>query len=261
MTNIQDLIDAGALFVINHSGGKDSQAQMIHILRQVPATQCVVIHADLGEVEWHGAKELAAKQAADAGVPFIVAKANYKDGSEKTLLNMVEKRFAEKPGVPSWPSSDCRSCTSDLKRDPIAREFKRYAKAHGFSVVVNCQGIRAAESTERRKKNPFTRNERASCTGRDVFEWYPIFDLTTAEVFATIRDAGQEPHWAYAAGNERLSCVFCIMGKQSDLINGFKHRPELAAKYIALEEKTGYTMHQARKSLRELVGDAIDLAA
>lgn len=64
----------------------------------------------------------------------------------------------------------------------------------------------------------------------------------TREVFATIRDAGQTPFWAYQSGNERLSCVFCIMGSRSDLANGRKHRPELYQEYIEIEEETGWTM-------------------
>lgn len=36
MTGIQSLIDAGALFVSNHSGGKDSQAMLIKLLDVIP---------------------------------------------------------------------------------------------------------------------------------------------------------------------------------------------------------------------------------
>jgi hypothetical protein len=79
--------------------------------------------------------------------------------------------------------------------------------------------------------------------------------MTTPEVFKTIRDAGQTPHWAYAAGNSRLSCVFCILASAQDLANGARHRPELLAKYLELEARTGYTMHQSRKPLGELVAE------
>jgi 3'-phosphoadenosine 5'-phosphosulfate sulfotransferase (PAPS reductase)/FAD synthetase len=260
MTTIRELIARKALFVVNHSGGKDSQAMMIRLLEQgVPAEQMLVVHASLGEVEWHGALELAEKQAADAGVPFIVARAVYKDGSEKTLLNMVEKRFADRPEVPSFPSPEQRQCTSDLKRGPITRETLRYMKAHGLKLVVNCAGLRAAESTSRRKLEPFkqlTSTHALAKAGREAYDWLPIHSLTTAEVFATIKAAGQEPHPAYAAGNERLSCVFCIMGKPSDLANGARHRPELFAKYVELEKTTGYTMHASRIPLAELVAQA-----
>lgn len=257
MKTINELVAQGALFVVNHSGGKDSQAMMIKLLQQVPAAQMVVIHADLGEVEWHGAKELAQKQAADAGVPFVVAHAVYKDGTEKTFLNYVEHRNTLKAGkVPPFPSSKQRWCTSELKRGPIQRELRRYAKAHGFNLVVDCQGLRADESPNRSKLAVFELNDKLSAAGREVYDWLPIHGMTTAEVFATIRDAGQEPHDAYKNGNERLSCVFCIFGSKGDIARGAKARPELFAKYVEMEERTGYTMHMSRKSLTQLVAEA-----
>ena len=247
LPSIADLIAARALFVVNHSGGKDSQAMLIEIARLVPASQIVVVHASLGEIEWHGALELAQEQAAALGVPFIVARA------EKSFLDMVERRFAIRPDVPSFPSASTRQCTSDLKRGPIEREIRRHAKAVGARIVVNCTGIRAAESASRAKVEVFKKHERNSVAGRDWYEYAPIHAMSTAAVFETIRAAGQEPHPAYAAGNERLSCVFCIMGSRNDLKKGAAARPELFEKFAALEERTGYTMHMSRKSLRELV--------
>jgi 3'-phosphoadenosine 5'-phosphosulfate sulfotransferase (PAPS reductase)/FAD synthetase len=255
MTNlptIQELIERKALFVVNHSGGKDSQAMMINLLKvhSVPVEQLVVVHASLGEIEWDGALELAEKQAREAGVTFIVARA------QKSFFDMVERRFAERPEVPSFPSASHRQCTSDLKRGPIEREVRRYMKEHGLLLVVSCTGVRAAESAARAKLTPFARNERNSVAGRDWYDWNPIFTLSTDEVFETIRQNGQEPHWAYAEGNERLSCVFCIMGSKNDLARGAKARPDLFAKYVELEQRTGYTMHMSRKSLTELVAEA-----
>lgn len=252
---IQDLVSRGALFVANHSGGKDSQAMLIRLLEVIPPSQLLVIHASLGEIEWHGALELAEKQAADAGLPFIVARA------AKTFFDMVERRFAERPDVPSFPSASYRQCTSDLKRGPIEREIRAYAKARGLSIIVNCTGVRAAESPARAKLNPFTRNDRNSKAGREWYDWNPIFTLSTADVFQVIADAGQSPHPAYADGNERLSCVFCIMGSRNDLAHGAKARPDLFARYVELETRTGYTMHMSRKPLSELVADAAREAA
>lgn len=247
---IADLVARKALFVINHSGGKDSQAMMIKLLEVVPAEQMLVVHASLGEMEWHGALELAERQAADAGVPFIVARA------QKSFLDMVERRFADRPDAPSWPSAQYRQCTSDLKRGPIEREIRGYMKARGLSLVVSCTGVRAAESTSRAKLNPFKLSTSNSKAGREWYDLCPIFTLTTDQVFATIADAGQTPHAAYAAGNERLSCVFCIMGSKNDIARGALARPELFARYVELEQRTGYTMHMSRKSLTQLVEEA-----
>lgn len=247
---IAEMIKKGALFVANHSGGKDSQAMLIRLLEIVPPSQMIVVHASLGEVEWEGALEHAQTQATASGVLFIVAHA------VKTFFEMVEHRFAVRPESPSWPSAANRQCTSDLKRGPIQREVRRYAKENGFSLIVNCMGLRASESAGRAKKEVFKRSAENSVAGRDWYEWLPIHALTTEEVFATIRGAGQLPHWAYRAGNERLSCVFCIMGSKRDIANGARYRPALFAKYVEMERRTGYTMHMSRKSLTELIAEA-----
>lgn len=219
---------------------------LIRLIERVPAKQLIVVHASLGEMEWPGAMELARDQAAAAGLPFIVATAT------KTLLEMVERRFESRPEVPSWPSASTRQCTSDLKRGPIQREVRRYAKANGFKVIVNCLGLRAQESPGRAKRVPFRLNERDSNSVNTWYEWLPIHNLSTPEVFSIIEEAGQKPHWAYAEGNDRLSCLFCIMANKHDLKNGRKQNPELFEKYVALEKRTGYTMHMSRIPLLEL---------
>lgn len=245
--DVAELISRGALFALSHSGGKDSQAMMLYVLERVPPKQVVVLHASLGEIEWEGALELAETQARDAGVPFVVARAG------KSLLDMVEHRYATRPEVPSWPSHSSRQCTSDLKRGPLQRELRRYAKANGFSLIVNCMGLRAEESTGRAKQSPLRFNEGCSKGGREWYDWLPVHSWTTDQVLSTIRAAGQQPHFAYYCGNDRLSCVFCIYGSARDLANGARHRPELAARYMELEVRTGYSMHVSRRPLHELI--------
>lgn len=246
-TDVEALVASGALFVANHSGGKDSQAQLIKLLEVIPAAQIVVVHASLGSMEWPGAMELARDQAVACGLPFIVAKAS------KTLLEMVARRFEGRPEVPSWPSASTRQCTSDLKRGPIQREVRHYAKANGFKTIVNCLGLRAQESPGRAKRQPFRMNERDSNSVLTWYEWLPVHDLSAKEVFGIIEDAGQQPHYAYALGNERLSCVFCIMASKRDLANGAANHPALLAEYAAMERRTGYTMHMSRIPLVQLV--------
>lgn len=240
--------DAGALFVANLSGGKDGQVMFIHLLEHIPASQILAVHATLGESEWPGALEHAQAQAEAAGVPFLVAQAG------KTFLGMVERRFESRPEVPSWPSSSTRQCTSDLKRGPITREVRRYAKARGITRIVNCMGMRAAESSARAKKQPWAEHPEHGVAGRSWYDWLPVHELSTAEVFETIQNAGQEPHPAYALGNDRLSCVFCLFGSPGDLRNGALQNPKLYARYVGLEKKTGYTLHMSRRSLEEITG-------
>ncbi|REK69313.1 phosphoadenosine phosphosulfate reductase family protein [Paenibacillus paeoniae] len=226
MERIQQLIDQGAIFFCSHSGGKDSQAMYAYLRTLVPDHQIVVVHADLGDVEWQGVQEHILTTTEHE---VFTVRAN------KEFLEMVDAR-----GM--WPSAKHRQCTSDLKRGPIMKFIRHYLKDRGLRIGVNCMGIRAAESTARAKKEPFRFNASESCGHRDVWDWMPIFDWTTQQVFQYIKDAGQEPFWAYADGNERLSCVFCIMGSVNDLRHGARCNPDLYRRYVDLERKIGHTM-------------------
>ena len=196
----REMIRRGALFALNHSGGKDSQAMTILLARIVPRQNLLAVHAPLGEVEWPGTIEHI-EATIPGGVPLVLAPV----ASGKTLLDRIEERGR-------FPSASVRWCTSDFKRSPIERELRRYLKAHPRfgGRVVNCMGHRADESAARAARAAWTRNAHNSKAGREWVDWLPVHALSTADVFRVIRDAGQSPHWAYAAGMRRLSCSFCI---------------------------------------------------
>jgi 3'-phosphoadenosine 5'-phosphosulfate sulfotransferase (PAPS reductase)/FAD synthetase len=239
---IQEMRDAGALFAVNHSAGKDSQAMLIALREAgIPDEQMVVIHADLGEVEWEG--NLDHIEANSAGLPLIIAK------PKTGFFDMVERRQM-------FPSAAQRQCTSDLKRGPIERELRRYLKENPRfgGKLVNCMGMRAAESPARAKKKALTFSARNSKAGRDWWDWLPIHHLSTEEVFETIRSAGQEPHPAYALGMTRLSCCFCILASASDLRISAQANPELYRRYVETEQRIGHTLSMSRKPLTEVTG-------
>jgi len=250
-SQVQDLISRGAIFYCSHSGGKDSQAQYALLHALVPADQLVVVHADLGDIEWDGVQEHI---RATVFQEVNVVRAVWKDGTPKDLLSQVERRYQARPDVPCWPSSSTRFCTSDLKRDPIHKFIRQDLKARGSLLGVNATGLRAEESPARAKRPTLELNKRLSKAGREVYEWLPIHHLTTQEVFEIIARAGQEPFHAYLEGNERLSCVFCIFGCQGDLRNGARQRPELLQKYVDLETRTGYTFFH-KQSILDKIGD------
>ncbi len=239
---VLDLIARGATFVVNHSGGKDSQAMYLMIRKLVPASQIVIVHADLGEVEWGGAVDHIEKTT--AGEPLHVCR------SRRGLLQMIEER-----GM--FPSPSQRQCTSDLKRGPIERTVRQL----GVKLIVNCMGMRAQESSGRSKLAAFKLSERNSKAGREWYDWLPIHTLTTDQVFSEIAAAGQKPHWVYAAGMSRFSCCFCIMSSQGDLTTAARLNPSLYAKYVGLEKSTGQVMMMpskthGRRSLEQITGIA-----
>ena len=247
----RDMIRRGALVAVSVSGGKDSQAMTILLARTVPRDQLVVVHAPLGEVEWPGTVEHI-KKTMPAGVPLIFAHV----ASGKSLLERVEER-----GM--FPSMRNRFCTADLKRSPIERELRRYLKAHPRFAgrIVSAMGLRRDESADRARRIPWKRSDRNSRAGRDWFDWLPIFDLTTDDVFRVIRDASQSPHWVYAEGMSRCSCSLCIFSSKSDMRRAAELRPRLYRKYTEIEKRIGHTLSPSGVALPDLTGIPADPAA
>lgn len=175
--------------------------------------------------------------------------------------------------APFWPSSASRYCTSDLKRGPIdtalrsaevvisaegVRADESHARAKKPAVEVRA-GITASSNQEGR--NLSAMQPEAALAGRQpgqrvAFNWRPLLNFNTDEIWqacgTTTADlnrrrvlykAGQHEealqgwpcHPAYVFGNERLSCAFCVLGSQNDLLNGAQHNPELYAHLLQLE--------------------------
>lgn len=241
MREIIDLIRRGALFVINDSGGKDSQAMKVLLKQLVPHHQLLIVHAHLPEVEWEGSLEHIERYA--DGIPVIVAQA------PKTFIEMVDHRQM-------FPSPKNRQCTSDLKRNPIERELRRYLKAHPEfgGLLVNCMGLRAAESVGRSKLVAFKRSEKNSKAGREWYDWLPIHDYTDAQVFASIRAAGEEPFWTYARGMKRKSCCFCIFATDADHTLAAQLVPHTYALVCGREKRHGFSLSMSGRMLPEITG-------
>ena len=248
MKTIQKLIHNNALFVVNHSGGKDSQVMMLRIAELVPASQILVIHAPLGEVEWQGTMEHI-ENTIPQNIPLLQAPV----ASGKTLLERIEERQ-------QFPDPARRWCTSDFKRGPIEREIRRYLKQNPQhnGLIVNCMGMRAEESPGRAKLQDFTYSARNSKAGREWYDWLPIHELKEHEVYSQISEAGQKPHWAYKAGMSRLSCAFCIMASKKDLHTASTLRPNLYKKYVDLEVRINHTLSPSRKFLPDIIAEFIN---
>ncbi|WP_198529756.1 phosphoadenosine phosphosulfate reductase family protein [Achromobacter sp. DH1f] len=189
---ILELISRGALFVVNHSGGKDSQAMYLVLRAFIPASQMVIVHADLGAVEWAGAVDHI--KATTTSEPLHICR------SRRTLLQMIEER-----GM--FPSPQQRQCTSDLKRGPIERTIRTIveirikkwvgrgpdarigtqeradALAAGMGLIVNCMGMRAEESSGRAKLTPFKLHTGNSKAGREWYDWLPIHEMLEDQVY------------------------------------------------------------------------------
>jgi 3'-phosphoadenosine 5'-phosphosulfate sulfotransferase (PAPS reductase)/FAD synthetase len=224
------------VILVNTSGGKDSSVMAHQVITQAKAAgvvdRVVLVHATFRE-EWQGTEALVHRQAAAlGGIPVEVCRRH------EELLDYVARRG-------KWPSNKARYCTSEFKRAPIDKVITRIATRPGHQVkVLNCMGLRAQESSARAKKVAFERDARRTNSKRLVDVWLPIFSMSTAAVWAYIREHAIEQHEAYALGMPRLSCVFCIFAPRNALLLAGKHNPDLLAEYVAVEKTIGHTFRE-----------------
>lgn len=244
---------------VSSSAGKDSQAMLdrvVALARRADALdRVVVIHADLGRVEWQGTGELAREQAEAYGVRFELTS---RIGGESRIDGKVYRKgerfgdlldYAERRGA--WPSNTNRWCTSDFKRGPILRVFTKLASEWRERVtggaggacrpcrILDCMGLRADESPARAKKLAFV--ERSRSRTQEIDTWLPIHGWTEAQVWECIRRSGVRHHPAYDAGMPRLSCVFCIFAPRAALMIAGRENPELLDEYVRVERKIDHT--------------------
>lgn len=278
--------------LVNSSAGKDSQAMLAYLValadaQGYPRNRLIVVHADLGRVEWEGTRELAEAQAKAYGLRFevvereedlldhvVTRRANLDAAAEVLELEACAlwyagvHQFAElawadarkRRATPAWPSSTARWCTSDHKTSQVSKLMTRLvdewrgAGGEGAMRILNTLGIRAAESPARAKKEPLGADS-ASNTKREVTRWLPIFEWSDQQVWDTIRASGLPWHPAYDAGMPRLSCAFCVLAGRRELVLAARLNPGLAREYIAVEDQVGHTFKN-KMSVREIAREA-----
>lgn len=244
-------ITAYDIILINSSAGKDSLAVLDHVVKLADAAgvlrKVVVVHCDLGRVEWAGTRDLAQRQAERYGVRFEVVK------RDRDLLHQLEhERFM-------WPDMARRWCTSDQKTAQVKKLMTKLVREKGLPRrvrILNVLGIRADESPKRAKMAAFSKDEATNLTKRDVDRWYPIHEWSADQVWAYIRSHELEYHPAYDLGMPRLSCVFCVFASEAALTLAAQHNPELGAEYARIEIKLG---HKFRRDLS--IADVVEKAA
>lgn len=239
---------AADLIMANSSAGKDSQAMLHHVVHLASAAGVLdrvhVVHCDLGDVEWKGTRELAAAQAAHYGLPFHVCTRPQGDLLQQIAERHRTLRARGDTTTPAWPSSAARYCTSDHKRGPVRVLITKLVTAMGLdrpARVINALGLRAAESAARARRPDLAADEAASSGRRTITTWLPVLRWSDREVWQAIADAGTPYHPAYDSGMRRLSCSFCVLADEDSLITAARLRPQLAERYLALEQYVGHT--------------------
>lgn len=230
-SEVQELLDQKAPVAVGVSGGKDSHAvawAMSKLLEDYEGPK-VLIHSDLGSVEWLDSLPACERIAEATGWELMTCarKAGGMMERWESRWESSTRRYVNMETVCvvlPWSTPAMRFCTSELKVDPITSALK---KRFGKVPMINVTGIRAEESSARAKQpivSPGAKLPPGSIS------WRPIHSWLLEDVWEAIRESGVDAHEAYTRfGSSRVSCRFCFSGDTEVVTRaGIKPIKELA---------------------------------
>lgn len=222
---VDEMLARNAVVAIGVSGGKDSDACAIattEYLDRIGHTgPRLLVHADLGSVEWRQSQSKCEGLAATLGLELVTVRRKAGGMMERwqsrwdNNVARYESLSCVKLILP-WSTPSMRFCTSELKSAVIASELKKRFKGQ---EIINVTGIRREESAGRKKAAVAKDDPRLAQKNAAGITWNPVIEWTIGEVKAAIARRGIELHEAYTKYlMTRVSCVFCIMSSAGDLI-------------------------------------------
>ncbi|WP_244818470.1 phosphoadenosine phosphosulfate reductase family protein [Caballeronia sp. Lep1P3] len=221
---VASLLTTDAVVAIGVSGGKDSVACALAVARHLDAIghngPRILVHSDLGRVEWKDSGPACERLAAHLGWELLTLQRKAGDMLarwEKRWSNNVE-RYRDLSCVRlilPWSTPSMRFCTSELKGSLINSALNKRFPTHN---IVSVTGVRRQESNARSKMAVAAPLAPLSTKGRTSVTWNAIIEWTVDEVFTEIAAAGLALHEAYTVyGASRVSCAYCIMSSLDDL--------------------------------------------
>jgi 3'-phosphoadenosine 5'-phosphosulfate sulfotransferase (PAPS reductase)/FAD synthetase len=222
---IAGLLHTHAPVALSVSGGKDSSAMSLatcSYLDEIGHTgPRILIHSDLGRVEWRESLPMCQKLADFLNVELVVVRRAAGDllSRWKVRWDSNVARYANLETVClvlPWSTPSMLFCRSELKAAVICREL---VQRFPGQIILSPTGIRREESPTRAcapisAPQPRLTSKTSQTSGHD---WYPIADWTLSEVLAYHRLRQFPLHPGYARGMTRISCAYCVMGSAGDL--------------------------------------------
>ena len=223
---ITSALEAGAAVAIGVSGGKDSAVTALATIDYLKDLgHCgprVLIHSDLGRVEWRQSLPACHRLADRLGLELIVVRRETGDLLDRWRSRWENnvRRYAEMSCVKlilPWSTASMRFCTSELKTSIICRALvQRFAG----QTILSAIGIRRQESPNRAKAPVAKQQPKLASVSQRTqgWDWHPILDWTAHDVFGYLEERGFALHEAYTVyGSSRVSCCFCVLSAQRDL--------------------------------------------
>ncbi|PEH40465.1 hypothetical protein CRM94_17275 [Burkholderia gladioli] len=252
---VETMLARNAVVAVGVSGGKDSDACAIAVARHLDAIghtgPRILMHADLGRIEWRDSLPSCERLAQRLGWELQVARRKAGD-----MLDRWEVRWRNNVAryealscvklILPWSTPAMRFCTSELKAAVLSSALrKRFPQGD----IINVTGIRRQESASRSKmpiSKPSTALTRKGGAG---LTWNPIIDWPVQDVAHAIQRAGLSLHEAYTKyGTSRVSCCFCIMSSEADLIASAtcEDNHEAYIRMVELEVKSSFAFQGNR---------------
>jgi len=224
---ITELLSLHAPVSFSTSGGKDSGAMALatstyldEMGHQGPR---LLIHADLGRVEWRESRPLCQHLADWLDLPLVVVRRQAGDLLDRWRVRWRNncERYANLETVRlilPWSTASMLFCRSELKAAIICRELvQRFPQ----QTILSATGIRWQESSTRAKAPiwaPQYRLENVTHNTKGV-DWHPIVAWQLSQVLSYHQLRQFPLHEAYTRyGMSRVSCAYCVLAGLADLV-------------------------------------------
>jgi len=260
-------------FVVAFSGGKDSTAALLHLLKVgVPKHKIELWHHDIDGregstlMDWACTRSYCQAFSTSFGLPIYFS---WREGGfEREMLrkdSLTGSVFFETPdGLQNKPSQDreqykntrlkfpqvsadlsIRWCSSYLKIDVLSTAIRNQTRFDGIKTCV-VTGERGEESAARAKYKVFEPHRADLRDGlkvqRHIDHYRPILEWTEKLVWETIELFKVHAHPAYYLGFSRVSCLFCIFGNANQFASAKFVDPLRFSKLPAYEKMFGLTV-------------------
>lgn len=215
-------------YILSFSGGKDSTATLLYLLKE-KGLRPHVIFCDTGNEtpETYRYVDYISGLIESWGHPPII-----KLCGEYNFYSLAKKKHR-------FPSIKARFCTEWLKIVP----FLRWLEAQPFAddcVIIT--GIRRSESRNRSNRQEW---EQSNMYGR--IQWNPAVTWSAKEVFAIHEKYGVEPNPMYKMGFKRVGCFPCCSAGRLELLLLDKYYPERIKEIARQEKETKHSYLAPRK--------------
>lgn len=224
---IRAALDQQAPVAIGVSGGKDSAGVAFGVDEYLDfighTGPRILIHSDLGRVEWKDSGPTCARLADALGMELVTVRRSAGDMMDRWLMrwhNNVERYInlqCVKLILP-WSTPAMRFCTSELKTAVICRDL---VQRFPGQTILSASGIRREESP-RRAKAPIAKQQlklTSKSKGTTGYDWHPIIEWhCERDLLPYLALKNFTLHDAYRVWkSSRVSCAFCMMAKLADL--------------------------------------------